>query len=188
MTTFELITVIVATASALFVAIGLFYAARQLRLLIRTHADNHEWNRRIAAQEAVAQVNTTAKTEDLNARFNYIAHSDPVPLAEVNEAFEEDPGLRVKLNVLLNSYEGLARGVFLGIYSEAVIKSARRSPMLRTFNAFREYINHRRISGSPLVWVEYEKIIDKWTAEQKATVKMEPIGSVQTGSGTNGFN
>jgi hypothetical protein len=178
MTVLEMVMAVTAIATAIFVGIGVLCAVKQLKVLVRSHADNHEWNRRLATQQALAAINTSARGEDIQAKFNYAARADPVPLPEILKAFEDDPSMRVKLNVLMNGYEALARGVFLAIYSETVVKSARKGAMIRTFAAFREYINHRRQSGSLRAWIEYERLVDAWLAEDKSQTQLPPTGSV----------
>ena len=178
MTALEMVMALAAIATAVFVGLGVLYAVQQLRVLVRSHADNHEWNRRVAAQEAIARISTSVRGEDIQAKFKYVGRPDPVPLQEVLQAFEEDPGLRMKLNRLLNGYEGLARGVFLAVYSEAVVKNARRGPMIHTFTAFSEYINHRRQSGSPRAWIEYETLVEDWLAAEKRQSQLPATGSV----------
>lgn len=177
MTALEMVMALAAIATTMFVGLGVLCAVQQLRVLVRTHADNHEWNRRVAAQQAITTI-SSMRAEDIQARFKYVARPDPVPLQETLQAFEDDPGIRVRLNVLLNGYEGLARGVFLAVYSEAVVKNARRGAMIHTFNAFREYINHRRQTGSPRAWIEYERLVDGWLVEEKRQSQLPPTGSV----------
>jgi len=52
MTTYEISQIIIQVASAVLVFGGLIYASLQLKLLRKTHVDEHEWNRRKAAQDA----------------------------------------------------------------------------------------------------------------------------------------
>ena len=164
MSIYEIATLVVMTISAVFVGVSLIYLAKQIKLFVAAHADNHEWNRRIETQKAldnVREINTGA----LNEKFGYANRKDPIPLEDILSAFEENHTLQLLLNKLLNFYEGLANGVFMGIYDEASIKANRKGAMEREFIRCKNYIEYRRHQSSKTVWIAYERLIKKWDEE-----------------------
>jgi len=49
-------TLLVQAITGILIGIGLIYGGKQVSLLKKTHLDNHDWNRRHAAQQAVENV------------------------------------------------------------------------------------------------------------------------------------
>ena len=99
MTKFELMSyelagliIIIRAISAIFIGIALIYTAKQIKLLIKIHADNHDWNRRIATQQALTELKKLSK-DDLNREFRYLAHPQPLALDKILSAFENDSTL-----------------------------------------------------------------------------------------------
>ncbi len=90
-----------------------------------------------------------------------------VPLKKLNDLYD-DLQNRSKLTDILNTYEGLARGVNLRLYDEKLVKIARKSNTLAVYSIFREFILHRRLeSNNPELWDEFEKLVLKWELEDK---------------------
>lgn len=164
MSYYELFSLSATLISALFVGLSLVYLAKQVKLFAAAHADNHEWNRRIETQKALQKIREI-NTVPLNEKFGYVNRRDPIPLKDILDAIEKDPSLQLILNKLLNFYEGLANGVFLGIYDEESIKVNRRGPMEREFIRCKNYIEYRRHQSSKTVWIAYERLIKKWEDE-----------------------
>jgi len=111
MTNFELYSLILNLIGLLFLGVTMLYAIKQLKILIKSHKDNHEWNRRIATKEALARQNTI-DVEGLNEKFNYLDQKQPIPLNNIQKTFEEDIKLQNKCHKLLNFFEGIAAGIF----------------------------------------------------------------------------
>lgn len=164
MTTYEWSSLLVMAISALFVGISLLYLSRQIKLFIASHEDNHEWNRRIATSDALSRVREI-NTDLLNEVFAYLDRREPVPLQEVQDAFKAQPNLQPSLHKLLNLYEGLANGVYLGTYDETTIRANRESAMIKGLAKFRPYIQYRRDCGSKTAWSGYERLVNKWLSE-----------------------
>ncbi len=177
MSTYEILSLVVSGISALFIGISLIYLAWQIKLFISAHADNHEWNRRIETQHAISKIREL-DTDLLNEKFGYVNRQEPIPLTEVQEAFHENPSLQLMLHKLLNHYEGLANGVFLGTYDEATIKANRKGTMEREFSRFKHYIQYRRDQGNKTAWCSFERLIKKWHEESISSLDREPTGRI----------
>lgn len=164
MTNYEIISVSISIISALFVLISLIYLSKQVKLVVSAHADNHDWNRRIETQHSLDKIRDI-NTDALNARFGYVNRKEPILIEDILKAFEEDHTLQLLLHKLLNFYEGLANGVFLGTFDEVTIKSNRKSPMEIELVRFKNYIEYRRNQSNRTAWVGYERLVKKWNDE-----------------------
>ena len=155
--------------ASLFTGVGLIYAGWQIKLLKKTHTDNHDWNRRLAAQEAVANLRLHAPiAAELNKLFNSTNLTEGIPLDVILKAFKEDKSIQNKVNEILNGYESLARGVYQGIYDEEVVKSARRGAMIQQFVAYESYIKDRRINVYKNAYLQIESLANKWKLEDNS--------------------
>ena len=174
MTTFEVISLIINAIGAFFIGISILLLAKQLKLIILAHADNHEWNRRIETQHALAKVREL-NTDDLNEKFGYIELRKPIPLKDIETAFKEDPSLQLSLHKLLDHYEGLADGILFKIYDEEAIRISRKGSMERDLLQFREYIQSRRDVDDKTAWINSGKLVKKWSEE---TVNRKQTGEI----------
>lgn len=178
MTTYETISLIISGVGTAFVGGTLLYAVKQIRLIVNSHADNHKWNRRIATQNAISAISNDITDSRLNQKFRHIHVKQPIPLVELLEAFEDEPELQRECHIVLNRYEGLARGIKAGIYSEAVVKMARRYAMEHTITAFKEYIEHERNAGARCAWIDSEDLIEKWNSEEISKSQLKKTGYI----------
>jgi len=161
--------------TALIALGGLVYAGFQLNLSYRVHQAEHDWNRRLAAQNALKDYARSAAMSRLQAAFDYLNRKEAIPLAEVEEKFKADPELQNELHNMLNAYEGLARGVAHNIYDEDVVKAGRRRLMMKAFRTFHAYIEDRRARMSaPSAWSELEGITNRWAHEATKTEQRPP--------------
>jgi hypothetical protein len=177
MSNYEIVSLLILSVSALFVGVTLIYLSKQIKLFISAHADNHDWNRRIETQHALDNVREV-NTDSLNKKFGYINRKDPILLDEILQAFEEEHSLQLLLHKLLNFYEGLANGVFLGMYDEVSIKASRKEPMEREFIRFKLYIDYRRNQSSKTAWIAYERLVKKWKEELLRSADRTPTGEI----------
>jgi len=175
--TYELLTLSITTLSAVFVGVSLIYLAKQINLVRSAHADNHEWNRRIETQHALDKVREI-NTDALNKKFGYVNRREPISLDDILTAFEEDHTLQLLLHKLLNFYEGISNGVFLGSYDEVTIKANRKSPMEIELIRFKHYIEYRRHQSNKSAWVAYERLINKWNDELIRGSDREKTGKI----------
>lgn len=167
---------IIGIINTALLTIGFVFAIWQIRILIKTHSDNHEWNRRIATQDAIIQFNQNTYIHDLNELNEILALFDrkhPIPLTEINTIFKENPKIQTQCHTLLNFYEGLARGVKFGVYDEDIVENARKGIMERTHNVLEEYIKFRRNEYSPNVWGEYLDLLKRWNGKQSKQGKQQ---------------
>ena len=181
MTDFEKYSLILGLLNLFLLLVGFIFAYFQLRgakIEIRTlnahHADNHDWNRRYAAQEALRNYNYSLLSSPLQTSFDYLNSLDSIPVSQIEEKFAENTELQSDLHQLLNYYEALARGINQGIFDENVIKSARRNAMVRCERSFRNYIEKRRQNVSPRAWIELSHITMKW-AREDSDVELRPL-------------
>lgn len=161
MSIFEYISIILSGISTLTVVVGFWLAVKNLNLFVKSHADNHEWSRRLATKEALLKF-YDLNIETLNEEFGYSNNLKPIDLEILIEKFEKNPSLQIACHRLLNFYEGLASGIHLGIYDELTIKVAREFPMERDFTKFRKYIEYRRDTVNSATFVSQEKLINDW--------------------------
>lgn len=177
MNNYEIASLCITSLSALFVGLSLIYLSKQIKLVISAHADNHEWNRRIETQNALDRIREV-DTSPLNERFQNANRKEPISLQEILGAFESDLSLQLILHKLLNYYEGLANGYYLGTYDEASIKANRRGPMEKELVLFKNYIEYRRRQSNPRAWIDYERLINKWHQETLGDNDREQTGSI----------
>lgn len=161
----ETVSLIVDISIPLIMVAGFYLAFTQLREIRKTHQENHDWNRRIAAQEALRSYPYSILSADLQEEFDYLNKSDSISIEKIKEAFDRAPNLQKDLHQLLNFYESLARGIHQQIFDEDVVKAARMGAMIRTERAFRNYINRRREISSPNAWSDYTRIVSHWRSE-----------------------
>lgn len=137
-------------------------AKEQIRLLEASHSETNEWNRRIAAQEALFRADYSSMANPVQKAFGFIDQTSPISLEDIEKRLDKDKTEKVHLHQLLNYYESLARGVLLEIYDEEVILEARRSTMTRLVVSFEEYIVKRQETVNPKAWVCLVRLTQKW--------------------------
>ena len=142
----------------------------QLHALIRTHADNHEWHRRKAAQDCSESFKERVpNAELLHEHLEYLTRSKPISDEEIAK-IEQHPQLADACHSMLNYLEALARGISQKVFDERVVKSAKLAMMTRAYKIFTPYIEHRRKKlGHTTYWEELERLVKKW--EYKASAK-----------------
>lgn len=177
MSVFEVSSLAISVLGTIFIGLSVLLLARQIKMLLLAHADNHEWNRRIATVNAISQIREI-NTDSLNDAFDYVNRREPVPLQEIKDAFVRQPNLQPALHKLLNLYEGLANGLSLGIYDEATVRANRESTMIKALANFRSYIEYRRDCGSKTAWIGYEKLVRRWINESVDQHQKPPTGRV----------
>ncbi len=165
--------------SGVITAIGLLYAGKQIALLKETHKQNHDWNRRNAAQHAIKQlVELTPIVIRINKVFDISNTLEGIPLEETLKQFNSDKELQSHVHQLLNLYEGLARGILQGIYDEKVIYEGRRSSMIQTFENFKPYIRYRRKNVHSSAYELTECIVNKWKTKMSEKQQRELLGTL----------
>lgn len=174
MSQYEIISLVLSTVSVIVTISGLVYAGLQLKharkhleTSIKIHGADHDWHRRLAAQNTLKEYNQSTITSRLQKEFNYLNRKEAIPLAEVEEKLSSNSELQNELHQLLNYYEGLARGVFQQVYDEEVVKAGRRGAMIKALRAFGSYIEDRRAKFSPKAWSDLEALVAKWILEEK---------------------
>lgn len=165
-------TTILTGISAFLLALTVLYAAREVKLLRVQHQDNHDWNRRLAAQQAVREYKEIQfMVEALSVHFDYHHRKEGIPTLDFEAKLKEIAGLQSNLHTVLNYFEGLARGIRQGIYDEELIRVAFRGHMLRVYESFRYYIEgNRQKLGNPKIWVELEDLVDAWRKEARGEI------------------
>jgi len=172
MTEYEIASLVVSLLTFITVMIGLIYgglqlkqAASQIAETRKIHQENHEWNRRLAAQEALRDYNYSLLSSPLQDVFNYLNVSEPIPLAKITSEFSINPKLQPHLHQLLNFYEGLARGIHQSLFDEEVIKAARKNAMVMAEKGFTNYIENRRAEVNPHAWKELSSVVSRWRSQ-----------------------
>lgn len=183
MTDYEMFMIIVTSLSGVFTFIGVIYAGVQigksskaLEQNYKIHKAEHDWNRRIAAQNALKDYSRSVVTGSLQKEFNYLNIKSPIPVELMRIKFDAVSDLQNELHSILNYYEGLARGIQQSIYDEQVIKSGRYGAMKKALYAFKPYIDERRISmNRPTAWENMESIVNKWEYEKTHKNSRNPV-------------
>lgn len=172
MTDYEIFSLIISGITLVTVIVGLVYggiqlkhAAFQISETRRIHQENHDWNRRLAAQEALRAYNYSLLSSPLQDVFDYLNVSEPIPLAKLTEEFANNPKLQPDLHQLLNYYEGLARGIHQSLFDEEIVKSARKNAMMMAEKAFTNYLDKRRENVNPHAWRELSSLISRWRSQ-----------------------
>lgn len=175
MSSYEIASLIISVTGTLIIGGSLTIAIFQLKVLIKSHKDNHEWNRRIETQKAIVEVRNI-DIQKLNEVFGFKYRKEPMPLSEITSKFESDWLLERQCINLLNAYENLASGIKLGIYDEDVVAINRKGAMQRTYTKFKMYIEHIRHHTKKTTYQELQQLIDKWDAKDNYTPPKSPIG------------
>ncbi len=169
MSEFELWTIGLGLINILLVAVGFIVAIiqlhgtkKELRTIHIIDEQQHDWNRRIAAQEALQNYDHTWYSGPLQEHFDYFNRSEPIPVGDIKSKFKAESGLQADLIKLLNFYESLCRGINQNIFDEEVIKVARRRAMTKAHDSFKAYIEYRRKNANPKAWWELTSIVNKW--------------------------
>jgi len=178
MTPYETLSLVIGMVNTIVILGSLIFAYRQIKLLVNTHSDNHEWNRRSATQETLMSLTLSGT---IDKAVSYLLEQDrttPIPKDEIFAKFKEHPDLQTETHIMLNFFEALARGVKYGIYDEDIIKNARHGSMRRCLIVLREYINHSREQNHKY-WIELEQLVQKWNGDDISLLGKPPIGSVK---------
>ena len=183
MNDFEFYTLMASALNLLLIIVGFGFAAvqihaakRELTAIKQSHVENHDWNRRVAAQEALRAYNYSLLSSPLQSSFNYLNTSDSFSITEIENKFENESSLQSDLHQLLNYYEGLARGINQAIFDEEVVKTARCNAMIKCERAFRNYIEQRRSSYNVRAWIELSNIVDRWNSESHGVLLRKITG------------
>lgn len=192
MTTYEKITIALSILSFLTILVGLIYgalqlknaaaqlqgAAEQLGLTKEIHRENHEWSRRLAAQEALREYSYSVVSGPLQEEFDYLNITEPLSLASIEQKFGEHRSLQKDLHQLLNFYEGLARGINQGLFDEEIVKSARKNSIVMADKSFQNYIAKRRTEMNSTAWRQLSSIASKWESEDHFVPARAQTGGV----------
>lgn len=180
MTNYEILSLVVGGFGATFVGISVLLLVKQLKQLSAQHADNHDWNRRLATTEALGKIREL-DIGRLNKKFLLYDRRDAIPLDEINKAFEEQHELQGDIHRVMNFYEGLSNGIYLGLYDEDMIKANRKTAMKKTFNKFKYYVESRReLRHNDTLWCGYERLMNDWR-----DVEIKSYDKEQTGLNSN---
>ena len=162
------------------IAFGVLIALLQLGMIVngqkqnmKLQKQNHDWNRRFAAQEAIRYGNSLEHAKHLEAAFEMSGQQEALSFDEIEQGFKKDPLARAALLKTLNFSEGLARGIEHGIYDEAVIRDSHFTALIKRELVFSNFINHRRKNGSPRAWRRMSTLAAKWRAEADPQVLRE---------------
>ena len=166
----EILQLTIRLLSAIFIGVGLLYTAKQIKLLIKSHSDNHEWNRRKVAQDASLMYSQLTEGNNLlNEHFSYVTSSEPVAMKTMDEKFGNEPELKPQLHRLLNYFNSLCRGVNHKLYDEKIIKSSWGGVIMRTYDQFKPYILWYQKNVSEEAWFEMERLANQWKHKSSAS-------------------
>ena len=114
MTTFELIQLTINFVTLLTVVVSVIFLYKQLLLILKTHADNHELQRRTLTEQALTGIRN-ADTYLLNELLGYGAsnQSKPIPKDKILAVFAQQPEAQDQCHRFLNYYDNMAHGLSL---------------------------------------------------------------------------
>lgn len=175
--------------SMFFGIIGVFYAGKQISLLTKTHAKDHDWNRRKAAQDATIALNRELSEiseviEEYKILDNY---AESAKLDKILSDIENVPDTRIKINRLLNAYDAIARGVWQSVYDEDIIRLSREVSMTSVYTIFKPFIMYRRNEQQTkynnnektiVAWNFLEKLVKKWETDSENLSLREHTGDL----------
>ena len=164
-------TALIALGGFVYAGVQLKKTTEQLRAAYEINKADHDWNRRLAAQDALKEYNRSIVSSELQSEFNYLNCTESIPLEKIEEGFTKHLNIQAELHQLLNFYDSLARGIFHKVYDEKIIKAARYNAMKQAFRAFNSYIEKRRTKLSPDAWKDLESLIYQWQADEENKTK-----------------
>ena len=96
MTNYEIYSILMYGFTALIALGGFVYAGiqlkkttEQLRAAYKINEADHDWNRRIAAQDALKEYNQSILSSELQSEFNYLNCTESIPLKKIEEGFNK---------------------------------------------------------------------------------------------------
>ncbi len=159
-------TTILSLITLIVLTVGLYYSGRQLHLIQKAFTHDHDWRRRVSAQEALLSFSDGVEHwKELEDAFNYMDAQKAIGIEKIEEEIQKKPSLKVTLGSLLNFYEMLAVGVSQGVYDEKLISLARGRAMIHVYYIFEQYI--KKTQGHyPSVWTNMETLVNRWKHEK----------------------
>ncbi len=164
-------TAAVILIGVVIIAAQLHFVVRQLTIMRRLTADGHTLSRRLEAEKRCAEFGALVYRPDLlSAHLDFLDRQAAVTLQEIRDARNADPGVLDAIHSLLDYYDGIARGIDQGVFSERVAKSAHRAGMSRALRILRPYIEHRRadFGTDTEIWAPLETLVHKWDHDPSA--------------------
>lgn len=173
----EILGVALQLITVLLLSVGFIATVRQIKLLHNVHIDNHEWNRRKAAQDVTLTYKQVVSTKNLQQHFDYVNNTTKrIPIEVVEKEFLDNAELKSDIHRLLDYFDALCRGVNHAVYDEEIIKTSWSGVITRTFDQFSPYIDWYRKDVNPKGWFETEILIDKWKHEDMKNESRKPTG------------
>lgn len=171
MSQFEIYSLTLQIIGFIAILVGLYFAHRQLKTLIRSHYDNHDWNRRIETFNAMNDGRLQAHLTELSVTFEISEARHSIPLDKILSELAEKPDIRLSLHFTFNFFEELVIGIDHGVYDEKIVKSTWKSTIIRIDNIFSEYMNYRRNEVQDSAWRNMSSFADrcKSTSEERMT-------------------
>lgn len=166
---FEKYSLLISVVGLASVIAGLIFAGIQLRSTKAALRADHDWNRRLAAQQALRDFDTSFLSAEFRKRFDYLNSQTPISKSEC-DTIRSDPDFEAQILKLLNCYESLARGVFQEIFDEEVIIAAVKTSMIRCESYFMAYIEYRRKEVNSNAWKQLSYLIVHWK-EDRSIIK-----------------
>jgi hypothetical protein len=138
MTTFEIASLIIGTLSAIFVGCSIVLLAKQLKLVIKANADNHDWNRRKASQEACYEFMRPPVVKSWNILFNTLI----IKRKKYEQLSEEH---QKEMRRVMNYFENLGVLIKYNIVDEDIIYDYFQSVWSLCYDATEEYISKSKM-------------------------------------------
>jgi hypothetical protein len=165
MTEFEIYSLWLGIVGIFLVVPGLVFAGYQIYQSTLIQRENHAWNMKVSAQQAVAATHEVDFKMQLETELPFIRTSERLSIEVIHKKLDDKPELVAILHRLLNVYESYARGIDQKIYDEEVIKDSRGIVMIKMYDVFIEYVEFRRQQDHPAIWDKFEKMTNKWRVE-----------------------
>jgi len=181
MTNLQLVQVVLQSVSVAVVVVGFFVAVRQLRLVMRSFVDLHDWNRRKAAQDACHEWREYAEDAVLlENTFRFRDSHGLVELSKLLSTFNTDTKAQASLHRILNYFEAIANGTRNGVFDEPIIRDAFCGVFDLHVQRFGAYIEYRRSHGAPKAWIEMQDLAEKWQRDDRGRIQRDSTGAVSS--------
>ncbi|GAB5494997.1 MAG: hypothetical protein Phyf2KO_00770 [Phycisphaerales bacterium] len=173
-----LLAVIVSAMTTIIMATGINIARLQLRTLVLQHSENTEIKKNTRTAEVCDRF-PHLSTRHLTLSLRYEDREpnvDPISIHEIRDVIDTSSEgksnpefareLLLEIHQLLNYFDGLARGIRLGLYSERVVSDAFRGQMTKAALLLEPYVHERRGNpANPVTWSDFYDLVKKWRSE-----------------------
>lgn len=162
--------------AAIAAVIGLLFTVYFSYRSMRFSYETMTIQRKVLTQQATENFSLALRelSPKIDALFPEFFHRQPLNPTRVMAAIQNVEDRYVVLNYF-NLCEALARGVATGAYDKEIVKTARRTVLIRAYLCFQPFIQAERAKepGTPY-WKELEDLVVEWCPKGDLAPRLEP--------------